>query len=157
MSKKNRRKNWSHEEGTARPQQPGSARATHGARPRRITPVKVGIGLGIVMLGGALLLGPALRGRDSAPLPPATVGTTQPVAASTLPVVAGLPPPAPGTRVPLNDVDPVTGKTVTASSPTLYYKGYAIGFCCENSGGFKGEWTRMSESQKDAFVRKYVK
>jgi hypothetical protein len=57
----------------------------------------------------------------------------------------------------LNDVDPVTGKPITASSPTLTHKGYVIGFCCANSEGYKGGWNRMSEAQKDAFVRRYVK
>lgn len=157
MSKKNKRKNRSHKEGAPRPHQAGHPSAVHAARPRRFTPIKVGIGLGIVMLGGALLLGPALRGRDNGALSGRAAGTTQPVAASAMPVVASLPPPAPGTRVPLNDVDPVTGKSLTASSPTLNYKGYVIGFCCEKSSGYKGDWARMSDNDKDAFVRKYLK
>ncbi len=68
-----------------------------------------------------------------------------------------LPPPAPGTPVPLNDVDPLTGKLVTASSPTIAYKGYVIGFCCDQSGGYRGGWAQMGEAQKDAFVRRYLR
>jgi hypothetical protein len=51
----------------------------------------------------------------------------------------------------------VTGKPLTPSSPTLVYKGYAIGFCCAQSSGYTGGWERMSEKDKDAFVRKYLK
>ena len=88
------------------------------------------------------------------PVPPAPVATPLPPPA---PLATDLPAPAPGTKTPLNDTDPVTGKPLTASSPTLAYKGYVIGFCCASSAGYKGGWDRMSEKEKDAFVRKYLK
>jgi len=83
------------------------------------------------------------------------VPTTEPAPPG--PVATDLPPPAPGTKTPINDTDPVTGKPLTASSPALAYKGYVIGFCCASSAGYKGGWDRMSEKEKDAFVRKYLK
>jgi hypothetical protein len=54
---------------------------------------------------------------------------------------------------PINDVDPVSGKPVRAGSPTTIYKGYVIGFCCQES---PPRWERMSESDKDAFVRRFI-
>jgi hypothetical protein len=87
------------------------------------------------------------------PVPAPTASSAPAIASAT----TGLPPPAPGTKVPVNDVDPVTGKPLTPSSPTLAYKGYAIGFCCAQSAGYTGAWERMSEKDKDAFVRKYLK
>ena len=35
--------------------------------------------------------------------------------------------------------------------------GYVIGFCCANSSAYKGGWSRMSEADKDAFVRQCLK
>jgi hypothetical protein len=125
----------------------GTTRAASGRRP-----VIIGIVLGAIAIGGAALWG-GLRdggtGRDTA--------ASMSAPATVPPTAASLPPASPGTRVPLNDVDPVTGKPITASSPTLTHKGYVIGFCCANSEGYKGGWNRMSEAQKDAFVRRYVK
>ncbi len=100
---------------------------------RHLTPIKIGISLGVVALGIALLLGPMLRD-GGGPIP-------------ALPV----------TTVPINDVDPVTGKPIEPSSPTLVYKGLTIAFCCEKSSGYKGGWVRMSEAEKDAFVRRCLK
>ena len=98
------------------------------------------------------------------PTPPAPVAKPLPQpapAANPLgqpaPVATPPPPPAPGTKTPINDTDPVTRKPLTPTSPTLNYKGYVIGFCCADSAGYKGEWERMSENEKDAFVRRYLK
>ncbi len=170
MSKKNKVRNRQHEDVKPRPPQRTAAVGDVSPRPRRLTPIKLGIALGVVALGAAALLRPVLSGGGGNALTQggsdvvslgAAAGTTTAAAASTpappKPVASGLPPPAPGTRSPINDTDPVTGKPITPSSPTLNYKGYAIGFCCADSGGYKGEWARTSESQKDAFVRKYLK
>lgn len=110
--------------------------------PRRLfTPLKVGAVLGVIVLGSAALLSPTLRGDRDAAGPR---------------VVAGmLPPPAPGTPVPLNDTDLFTGKP-TASGPMIEYKGYMIGFCCPNCEGYRGGWARMPEWDKDAIVRGYI-
>ena len=144
------------------PQPPGAVEDS-SPRPRRLTPIRVGIVLGVVALGTAVLLRPVLSGGgDKTPTQGggdvvslgAAAGTTP---ATPKPVATGLPPPAPGTRSPINDTDPVTGKPITLNSPTLEYKGYGIGFCCASSEGYKGAWNRMSEKEKDAFVRRYLK
>jgi hypothetical protein len=57
---------------------------------------------------------------------------------------------------PINDVDPTSGKPVGVGSPTTIYKGYVIGFCCEESRS-SGGWERKSEFDKDAFVRRFIK
>lgn len=191
MSKKSETRNRGGEKAALRQHVPGAV-TEHGPQPRRFTPLKIGIGLGIVALGAIALFGSSWRGRDSAAVPGdkgalsgVTTTTTQPTSAPAksavaslppprpgtglptkdvdlgvsgpgTPLAASLPPPPPGTPVPVNDVDPVTGKPLTPDSPTLDYKGYAIGFCCDKSAGYRGEWNRMSESQKDAFVRKYL-
>ena len=73
------------------------------------------------------------------------------------PVMAGLPPPGPSTRVPVNPVDRFTGKPITASSPTIPYKGYVVAFCCPHSTGYRGGWDRLSEAEKDTYVRGFLK
>jgi hypothetical protein len=131
----------------------------------RLTPVKIGIGLAVVLLGGTALV---TLSSNSSPAKPIAVRPfndgmlSRALADNPAPDPSGstsgsLAPPAPGTRVPINDTDPFTGKPITASSPTLPYKGYEIGFCCTNSEGYRGAWNRMSESDKDAFVRSYLK
>ncbi len=95
----------------------------------------MGICLGIITIGIALLLGPMLRDGGGAILPPAS----------------------PGIKIPINDVDPATGKPIEPSSPTLVYKGLTIAFCCDKSPGYNGGWARMSEAEKDAFVRRCLK
>jgi len=157
MSRKNEARNGQHAAAAPRHSRPAEAGAGHSPRPRRFTPIKVGIGLGIVVLGSAALLGPALRGRDRATLPRAPLSTTLPGGVSIMAGLSSLPPPAPGTRVPLNDVDPVTRKPIEAASPTITYKGYVIGFCCDQSSGYRGGWARMDDAQKDAFVRRYLR
>jgi hypothetical protein len=102
---------------------------------------------------------PTPAAAPGAPAPVVAPASPAPAAApsSPVPAVTELPPPGPMTRVPINDVDPVTGKPLTPTSPTLPYKGYSIGFCCDKSAGYTGGWERMSERDKDAFVLKYVK
>jgi len=73
------------------------------------------------------------------------------------PVMAGLPPPGPSTRVPVNQVDRFTGKLITASSPTIPYKGCVVAFCCPHSTGYRGGWDRLSEAEKDTYVREFFK
>jgi hypothetical protein len=133
------------------------------ARARRLTPVKIGIGLGVVLLGGTALVTVLDTGHPAGALiaAPAASAPAEPAAAALAPsaapaIAGGLPPPLPGTKVPINDVDLFSGKVVTSKSPTLNYKGYIIGFCCDKSPGWRGGWERMSESEKDAFVRKYI-
>ena len=58
---------------------------------------------------------------------------------------------------PINDVDPLTGKSIGPDSPTLSYYEHVIGFCCVKSRGYTGGWDRMSEAEKDAFVARFVK
>ncbi|MFQ5807570.1 MAG: hypothetical protein ACE5I3_14075 [Phycisphaerae bacterium] len=58
--------------------------------------------------------------------------------------------------MPINTVDPMTGKPIGDNSPTTVYKGYVVAFCCKNSSAYKGGWARMSEVEKDAFVRRFV-
>lgn len=100
---------------------------------RHLTPLKMGLGLGIIAVGIALLFGPmSLIGGELKPAPP-------------------------GTKVPINDYDPVTGNVLEPSYPIIYYKGYGIAFCCKNSSGYNGSWAQMSEAKKDAFVRTCLK
>ncbi len=170
MSKKNRVRNRRQEDATPRTLRKTAAAGNVSPRPRRLTPITVGIALVVVVLGTAVLLRPVLTGgggktltqggSDLTATGPVAGATTHPAgttAAPANPVAAGLPPPAPGTKIPINDTDPVTGKPLTPTSPTLDYKGYTIGFCCTSSEGYKGAWERMNEGQKDAFVRKYLK
>lgn len=71
--------------------------------------------------------------------------------------MAGLPPPGPSTRVPVNQVDRFTGKPITASSPTIPYKGYVVAFCCPHSTGYRGRWDHLSEAEEDTYVRGFLK
>lgn len=73
------------------------------------------------------------------------------------PVAAGLPPPSPSTRVPVNPIDRFTGKPIIASSPTVQYKGYVVAFCCPHSTGYRGGWDRLSEAEKDTDIRGFFK
>lgn len=117
------------------------ARAGHAGAPGR-KPVIIGVVLGAVALGGAAIWG-ALR--DGAT--PAVV----------TPAIAALPPAPPDTRVPINTMDAFTGKPITASSPTVTHKGYVLAFCCDQCPAYKGGWARMSEAERDAVVRRYLK
>jgi len=73
------------------------------------------------------------------------------------PVMAGLPPPGPSTRVPVNQVDRFTGKPIVASSPSVTYKGYVVAFCCQHSTGYRGGWDHLSEAEKDTYIRGFLK
>jgi hypothetical protein len=64
-----------------------------------------------------------------------------------------LPPAAVTTPYPINDTDFFSGKSVGAGSPSVVYKGYRIGFCCNES---LKKWEELSETRKDKFVRRYV-
>ncbi len=139
---------------------------------RHLTPLKMG--LGVVILGAALFFGPKLFDdggtTPSRPKPgattinPAPPGARKPGATTALttppgaekPGVTTLIPAPPDTKVPINDVDPVTGKPITPSSPMKTYEGYVIAFCCAKSAGYTG-WDRMSETEKEALVRRYLK
>jgi hypothetical protein len=56
------------------------------------------------------------------------------------------------TGIPINNVDPTSGKPVVAGIASTYKK-YTIGHCCAES---QKEWEALSESQKDAAVRRFV-
>ena len=162
----------------------GANRPKDGTAPRRswtrrFTPFAIGLAVGAVALGTALFMG--LSGRDSslsvakdtgnATTPIATIPvvatpmTATPVPstpvtawpAATQPAITGLPPAPTGPQSPINNVDPVTNEPITARSPTIVYKGQVIAFCCRNSKGLNGGWERMSEAEKDAFIKRWVK
>lgn len=114
----------------------------------------MGIIIGVAAISGAAIWSTL---RDSRTSMTTALSTGALTTSASLPVQQSLPPPSPDARAPLNDVDPVTGNPITSSSPTLMYKGYVIGFCCAGSEGYKGAWNWMSEAQKDAFVRRYLK
>ena len=63
----------------------------------------------------------------------------------------------PANAIAINDVDPITSEPIERDSPTTYYKGRIVAFCCENSPSANGGWERMSETEKDAFVARFVK
>lgn len=167
MSRKNKTKNRQHRAMVSQPLRPTGAVEGSNLRPLRLTPIKIGIALGAVALGAALLLRPVLSGGGGNALTQggsdmvslgAVAGATTAPAASTpappKPVATGLPPPAPGTRVPINDADPFSGKPVSPGGPTVSHQGYVIGFCCAESNK---PWGRLSETEKDTLVRKYLK
>lgn len=164
--------------------QAGANRPRDGTAPqcsstRRFTPIAIGLAVVAVALGTALFMG--LSGRDNnssvakdtgnattpiattpvvvppvtaTPLP-STPATAWPGA--TQPAVTGLPPAPTGPQSPINNVDPVTNEPITARSPTIVYKGHVVAFCCRNSKGLNGGWERMSEAEKDAFVKRWIK
>lgn len=125
--------------------------AAASARRRRLLPIKLGVGFGVVILGGALLFGSAFRGRDGTGSSGASFGTSL-FGGSDPTYVSDLPPPGPNTRVPINDSDPFSGKPPLG--PTVTHKGYVIGFCCSES--YK-PWGRLSERERDALVRQYLR
>ena len=127
--------------------------AAEAARRRRILPIKVGVGFGVFVLGGALLFGNALRARDSTGSPGPSLGMRL-FGGSDPTYVSDLPPPGPNTRVPINDTDPFSGKPHPFNGPTVTHKGYVIGFCCNES--YK-PWGRLSERERDALVRRHLR
>lgn len=72
------------------------------------------------------------------------------------PVAAGLPPPGPSARVPVNPVDRFTGNPITATSPTIQYRGYVVAFGCPHSASHRGGWDRLSEAARDTYVRGFL-
>ncbi len=72
-------------------------------------------------------------------------------------VRAGLPSLGPTTRVPVNSIDRFTGRPIVASSPTVTYKGFVVAFCCRRSTGYLGGWDRLTEAEKDTYVRGFLK
>jgi len=54
---------------------------------------------------------------------------------------------------PINDVCPVMGGPVDPDTPTVMWRGYAIGFCCP---GCDHAWQDKTEEEKDAFLARYV-
>ena len=127
-----------------RREESGAKRRRQGSWRHHLTPIRIGVGIGVVVLGLALLLGPTLRGREETTLSGIQGGRE---------VTPGL---LAAAEVPINDVDPVTGKPIEPSSPTLTYKGHTIAFCCASSSGYKGGWAQMTEAAKDAFVSRYL-
>lgn len=131
---------------------------------RHLTPIGLGLGVGVVALGIALYVG--LSGHDSSlSVAKDTRNATTPIArtpvtawpAATQPAITGFPLAPMGPQSPINNVDPVSGEPITPRSPTITYKGHVVAFCCRNSKGYNGGWERMSETEKDAFIRRWIK
>lgn len=159
MSKKHSTKGKNKKQKGAAPRsdQPAEAAPQRISWRRHLTPIKLGLGLGVVAIGAVLIWGSLRRDGDSSTLPRddgSTTLTSTVGPATAKPAVVGLPPAPPGTKTPINSVDPLTGKPITPSSPTTVYKGYVIAFCCAKSSGYNGGWARMGETEKDAFVRR---
>lgn len=112
-----------------------------------LSPLKIGIGLGVIAIGVALYFSP-MFGDSSGP-----VNAEKPSGVSTLLTSPGLP----ENKPPINKIDPVTGNAIEAFSPSLFYKGYKIAFCCDQSSGYTGGWDKLSEAKKDAFVQQCLK
>jgi hypothetical protein len=53
---------------------------------------------------------------------------------------------------PINRIAPTSGKPISPGVVSSY-KGYTVGHCCETS---RREWEALSESQKDADVRRFL-
>lgn len=107
-----------------------------------LRPILIGVLLGVVVIGSAAIWGALRNGGTSA---------------AVVPAIAALPPAPPGTRVPINTIDAFTGKPITARSPRVTHKGYVLAFCCDQCAAYKGGWARMSEDQRDAVVRRFLK
>ena len=159
MSKKHSAKGRSKKQKGAAPRhdRPAKTAPPRISWTRHLTPIKLGLGLGVVAIGAALIWGSLRHDGGNSTLPRADSSTTLPSTvgpAPAKPAVVGLPPARPGTKAPINNVDPLTGKPITPSSPTTVHKGYVVAFCCKSSSAYKGGWARMSEAEKDAFVRR---
>lgn len=50
----------------------------------------------------------------------------------------------------INDVDPLSGKSVDRFSPRMTYENHTIAFCCNVS---KNRWMQLPKADKDAFVQ----
>lgn len=55
---------------------------------------------------------------------------------------------------PVNDRCPIKGEEVDLETPTRTWRGHLIGFCCP---GCDTKWDGKPDSEKDAFLAKYVK
>lgn len=55
---------------------------------------------------------------------------------------------------PVNDRCPIQGEEVDPETPALTWRGHLIGFCCP---GCDTKWDAKPDSEKDAFLAKYVK
>ena len=159
MSRKHSAKGENKKQKDAAPRyhQPAETAPQRISRTRRLTPIKLGLGLGVVAVGAALIWGSLRHDGGNSTLPRDDGSMTPPSTAeraTTKPTVVGLPPAPSGTKAPINEFDPVTDKPITPASPTLVYKGYVVAFCCASSSGYTGAWARMSEAEKDAFVRR---
>ena len=106
----------------------------------------------IVLVVVLVLLWPRQQSVDSirSAQPAAGPATAQPIGPRSTPGLSG-------NLVPINNVDPLTGKPVSYGSPVTTYKGHVIGFCCKKSPGFNGSWDLMSEADKDAFVARFTR
>jgi hypothetical protein len=148
MSTKRRKRN-KREQGGRTSDSQRSAERTNQPRGRRpLLPITIGLAIAIVAITAAAIWSAVGRdgaGQAEAPAV-ANLGTAVP---------AGSLPPAPaGLSRPINKIDPMTGKPIELNSPTTLYKGYIVAFCCKSSSAYKGGWSRMTEAEKDAFVRK---
>ncbi len=149
MSRRRSRKNRP-EDGAAPQQSRIVQTAPEQARgPRHLAPVMIGICVGVVAIGAAVIWRIT---RPDAGGPALAAG----VPLKVTPAAASLPPPPPGTPVPINTVDPMSAEPIKFNSPTTTHKGYVVAFCCEQSAAYKGGWERMSEAEKDAFVRRWL-
>ncbi len=98
---------------------------------------------------------PAEAGPDTGPAPV----IRQIAPASPTPATSDQSSEGPSSRmiVPINNVDPMTGKAVSPGCPAVEYKSHIIGFCCKKSPAYNGGWEQMAEADKDAFVARFVK
>ncbi len=147
MSTKRRKRNKHDQGGRTRADQRTRDRADQQSGHRPVVPIAIGLAITILAITAAVIWNSVGRDRAGQSEAPAGADLGTVVAAGSLP-----PAPADMSR-PINKVDPLTGKPIELNSPTTVYKGYIIGFCCTSSSAYKEGWSRMSEAEKDAFVR----
>lgn len=133
-----------------------SRRAQRRKRARRVLHIAVAAVFLPLML---MMLWISLRRAPSGEAPGRPAAATQehlPSLFDSMSIVAGLPPPDPSTPVPVNSVDRFTGMPIIESSPTVSYKGYVVAFCCPHSRGYTGDWARLSQAEKDTYIRSFL-
>jgi len=59
--------------------------------------------------------------------------------------------PAPASMSVVNSKCPVSGQPVDPAAQAVSYKGKNVGFCCD---GCQSKWSKMTDAEKDAFVKK---